>query len=207
MNELHQYFVEKNQFPQGEVLLRGSIFEENFKVKKIRELIEEKKPTDLILIGDNGEKDILVYQEISQRYPDLKINTFIHTVYDSEYQDDEYRGLPLLDAQVPFVTSLDLAKEFNKIGLVSNQSLSRFVRKNLLKILEQDPSEGTGALAFPNWINCKDYLRIKPLANIPAVKYQRTAWYKKIISSKTPTINDFYSHLKFRCSMDGYFKD
>ena len=115
-------FLTLNKFPvSGDPHFRKSIFEKtyNYKTRMIKEIITEYKKQNpnahlvLLFVGDNGEKDILVYKIFSKEYllnnygTNVTVGaTFIHKLYDGK------PALELQEDQIPYITFADLALQF-----------------------------------------------------------------------------------------------
>ncbi|MBD66404.1 MAG: hypothetical protein CME62_14430 [Halobacteriovoraceae bacterium] len=91
-----------------------------FKINTISALIEESNDT-FILIGDNTEKDPLVYQEIKRRYPERIENIYIHRVYAEEELAD----------QTSFITAFDIAEVEYFAGRMSFEQVRDVANKIL----------------------------------------------------------------------------
>jgi phosphatidate phosphatase APP1 len=158
----HQSFLILNSFPSGELLLRESIFEQNYKIKTISQLIEKVQPSHLILVGDNGEKDTLIYAEIQKTYPQLPIVTFIHQLYS--VKSNVEKGRPLELGQKGFATAVDLAMQMKSMGLLTDEKYQNFVSKAVPLILKEKEDQNSGVLAFPYWMDCRDFLSQNQIA-------------------------------------------
>ena len=64
----HSNFLKENAFPVGTLSMNATGIG-NTKVERIQKIIQNEKPQRLILIGDNGEKDIQIYDTITKKYP------------------------------------------------------------------------------------------------------------------------------------------
>ena len=106
MQGSHTRFLKENGFPEGPMILRTTESRENHKITNLRKIIQDKKPTDLILIGDNGERDIEIYDQIQREYPEVKMTTFIRTLYSQKEHSDI---LKLKPGQKSFLTPAEIA--------------------------------------------------------------------------------------------------
>lgn len=156
MEQAHNFFLRYNDFPEGKLYLRDSFFDDQFKLDTIRRLLKTVKPEHLVLIGDNGELDVEVYQQIENEFPQISTTTFIHQLY-SERNSSE-TGKKLTKGQFGFVTSLDLLLKWNQLAAVSKEKIDVFASKVVPEFLRQDPNADIGEIAFPAWMDCRDYL-------------------------------------------------
>ncbi|MGE3609503.1 MAG: phosphatase domain-containing protein [Bacteriovoracaceae bacterium] len=147
MHKYHQLFLDQNQFPEGTLILKRHIFTKNHKVRALRQLIEEQSPDELLLIGDNGEHDTEIYEQIESEYPKLKMTTFIHQVY-SKFGVDNNFGKPLEQGQLGFATSVDLSAQLKKQNFLSDESYASIISTFIPVALEDR--------LFPSWQDCRD---------------------------------------------------
>lgn len=81
LSRTHLQFLKNNHFPNGTYLPRpDDVSTESFKFHQINRLIKLTSPDRLILIGDNIERDPIIYNLVYQLYHQkgIKIDTFIH---------------------------------------------------------------------------------------------------------------------------------
>lgn len=155
MEKLHAAFLKVNGFPAGELILRENLSDKNFKLHAIRNLIATNQPQHLILIGDNGERDPYIYEQIRAEYPDIQTEIYIHQVYS--YRARKEIGVPPQSAQRLFVTSIDLARTFVLTKDLPQQELEQLALTMIPKLFKQNPKKQTGALFIPGWVDCRDF--------------------------------------------------
>ena len=68
-------FLQHNKFPQGVLITKrldnNSLFDQRtYKIREIQEIFSRLPDIRFILVGDDGEKDPEIYQEIREKYPD-----------------------------------------------------------------------------------------------------------------------------------------
>jgi len=153
MIELHQDFIIGNKFPTGKIYLKDMPFVSEFKIKKMREILNEEKPDQVIAIGDNGEIDTLVYEQLRAEYPLVVFTTYIHLAYFSRAEDEA--GKALVPGQIGFATSLDLLLHFYNQKLVPTVYMNSFLNSFAGKYLAQ--KKGDVRLAIPRWMDCRDF--------------------------------------------------
>ncbi len=167
MHAAHSAFLHYNKFPAGQMLLRKDLHETEFKLKSLRSLIEKNQPTKMVLIGDNGERDPYVYAQIQTEYPNIPMFVYIHLIYSTHAK--RAIGAPKQANQTSFVTSLDLVQKFQKDGLIPDSTFNNFVLEMQPKIVGQSLKEDEGNIAFPKWIDCRDYFGLK-IVTMPKIK-------------------------------------
>ncbi len=152
---LHEDFIQLHKYPMGPVLLRKDFGDENHKIRTISEIITQTHPTDVILIGDNSERDTEIYADLKNKFPGLKIQIFIHQLYSVKAFLEV--GQPIQPGQVPYVTSVDLAFQLKKINLLSEKDYLAFIQNLIPEILKEDNDLYFGEMAFPAWMDCRDF--------------------------------------------------
>ncbi|MFS4482457.1 App1 family protein [Hyunsoonleella sp. 2307UL5-6] len=104
------YFLKKNNFPKGPIILRNfpTPFQKKIegekpqKQKEILNLLQTYPHLNFILIGDSGEHDPDIYKEIAQHYPDRISAIYLRSVKHKKkmlrvkalYKD--YKNTPVL---------------------------------------------------------------------------------------------------------------
>lgn len=200
--KFHQSFLSQNNFPEGGLFLRTSPLEKNFKVTTIRNLIQDNNLQELIMVGDNGEKDIEVYDQIRREFPHLRTRIYIHVVYSKIAE--EQKGQASLPGQKTFVTSLDLMAHWVREGLVPLPQFQKFLRKIGPKILKENLKNDDGEMAFPSWMDCRDHVGITTSRNISIDERIRTilraAW--NTYSTPEDLWGAYQKLLIHRCSIE-----
>lgn len=156
INSVPATFLAANNYPQAAHLsLRSSLdFYMNTKVDRIVEIIKKEKPSQLILIGDNGEQDTEVYAKIRSLYPQIPALTFIHQVYSTRSYPEV--GKNLETEQIGYVTSVDLAMELYARGVIYENGIDWLMAQVMPSLLVENSSSG-GNLVFPKWLDCRDF--------------------------------------------------
>ncbi len=177
----HEKFLKYNQFPQGQMILREDIKNQDHKIQAIRQLIENERPEVVILVGDNGEQDAEIYHQAFEEYRNLGIQIipFIHQLYGTKvpaYVPDSlaYVGQPIFAEQFGFVTPIEIALELNEQAALSDAAVSWMI-KNVNPYIVQEGSFKWGGLkpiTFPFFLNCSDFVwRWKKTAELmPLIK-------------------------------------
>lgn len=161
----HRTFLSENKFPEGEVRLRMRESAATHKIVQLRQLIQMYRPQKMLLIGDNGEKDPVIYEQIQKEFPNIEMTILIHQV-------GSFSGQSIKMGQVGFVTSIDAAlslttKSVNPATLGTWLELSdlSFLNDEIESFLaEPDEVGDVGSAYIPDWMNCTDY---KQSFNVP----------------------------------------
>ncbi len=157
MRKFHKKFIRKNRFPKGELVLNSKLLDPEHKVKSLRKMIEKFQPDEMILIGDNGEHDPEVYGQIRKEYPHIGGLTYIHLAY-SKFGFEGSFGKPLLDNQIGWVTSLDLALDLMFKGVLTMKDYLHVVKAVEERALaEKNDVERNRQMMFPAWFDCRDF--------------------------------------------------
>lgn len=156
MDRFHRQFLNENRFPNGGLLLRENIFDKTFKLRMIRQIINDEKPSLLILIGDNGEHDSEVYYQITQEYPNLQIFTYIRQVYSAYFGTDQ--GSEIYTNQIGFVTPIEVAISLQKKSILSTEQVINLEQLYVPFALSQSFDLTKGVMAFPGWQDCRDFI-------------------------------------------------
>lgn len=156
INSVPATFLAANSYPQAANLsLRSSLdFYMNTKVERIIDIIYSERPTQLILIGDNGEQDTQVYAEIHRRFPQIPALTFIHQVYSTRSYPETGKNLEV--DQIGFVTAADLAMELYSRGVIFENGIDWLMQLVMPSLLAENVLSD-GNLVFPQWLDCRDF--------------------------------------------------
>ncbi len=148
MGYLHREFLELNLFPAGAIILRDEFPSESHKLMNLRRLRDQYKPNRMILIGDNGERDVEIYTQFAKESTSIQLHIFIRQAYSTK--DSKYPGKSLAAGQLGFVTSLDLGLLLFDQGVIE-QDMFETLQIELQKVplFEGD--------SFPAWLNCADF--------------------------------------------------
>ncbi|MCK6596976.1 MAG: DUF2183 domain-containing protein [Bdellovibrionaceae bacterium] len=179
----HRTLLLKGHFPEGRLILRKSLTDKKHKLRVITKLILDEKPDKVILIGDNGESDVSIYDQVKKLFSDLNIIVAIHTVYNSGGSNN--KGAALFVDQVPFVTAIDLSQEFLNLDLISLEHFQIFAAF-YVNHLQNEKASIHGSFVLPLWVRCSDFvLKSTTVSNASEIH---------------PLLSDYYSFLVSRCS-------
>ncbi len=159
MKKSHEKFLRQNNFPQGQLLLRQSLQDQNHKINSIRKLVADLKPDVLIMVGDNGERDAEIYAQVQKELLPLniEIHIYIHQLYSSKawYQT----GKPLQAGQLGFVTPFEIGLDLKKYNLIRQDSM-RWMYNNVMPYIVDEGSfkmDVGSPLTFPFFKDCRDF--------------------------------------------------
>jgi phosphatidate phosphatase APP1 len=115
-------FMGFNVFPQAQNLnLRANKVESyDHKIASISRLIETENPDEIILIGDDGEKDPEIYDAISKKYPRKVSGIYIRAIQN--------RALPANGLMRNFFSSVEIAGVEHVKGNLSASAVSSVVK-------------------------------------------------------------------------------
>jgi hypothetical protein len=161
--ELSKRFLRSSGFPgdtddvADSVVSGRSIFESagDFKTKKLEAMYDamvaaHSVPDVFVLIGDNGEQDMIAYGHFidyvaSKGRSTKNIHSFIHHVYDAP------DGSPIAAPHRAWVTAGDLAVDLRALGLLSADSLAQ-VENQVVSDLGTDAS-----VVVPDFMSCAEF--------------------------------------------------
>ncbi len=161
IGKVHQKFLIANDFPDGELVARSfwDLRKGNkHKIESIRKFISVYNPKEMILIGDNGEADVVVYSTITKQHTEIPTLTYIRQAYSNIGFNGKF-AKPLDEGQIPFATSLDITLDLYKRGMFSVEILTKLVNQIAPAIIEESDDEERGKqMAFPEWYDCRDFI-------------------------------------------------
>ncbi len=177
MQMAHELFLRKNKFPQGLVLLRLDYEDQNHKINSIRRLIKEDRPDLVIMVGDNGERDIEIYAQAALELNAAGIanQTYIHQVYATQSLLNDLIpdfvpnvmkkvlpiefGKKIEKNQLGYVTPLEIAFDLKTKNLMNPSSLNWLNQSVASYILnEKKYSESNlPEMTFPSFMNCSEH--------------------------------------------------
>lgn len=163
----HQLFLNFNHFPKGELILRENLQDQEHKTKALRMLIEREKPDILILIGDNGERDIDFYRQATQEHAYMKnmqVLTFIHQLYKTEasiYLPDflDETGREVFPEQMGYVTPIEISLKLNEERVIGKDKVDWMIKNVAPAIVAEDKIkwDGLKPITFPFFKKCPEF--------------------------------------------------
>ena len=141
LDELSKKFLKHNRLPQRKNFINKGWFNntEDFKTETISELIRAENPSQIILLGDNGEYDSAAYARIAKAYPNTHV--FIHKLYEGEPSS------PVPSDQSIYLTGADLAVSLEQLELLSSQTALQVLNTTQIYLNETN----TDLLVLPEW--------------------------------------------------------
>ncbi|EQC43619.1 PF09949 family protein [Bacteriovorax sp. BSW11_IV] len=159
LRSLGREFIQMSDFPVGVVKGRESsrISTKDFKIATIREILNAMPEyNDVVMIGDNGEYDALVYNTIEKEFPTRNITSYIHTVYSVSPFAKE-KGAKLYENQKSYLTSADLGLNLLASGLIKESELRKAALVAQKAILSNDEDEIEKVI--PEWTVCSYFYK------------------------------------------------
>ena len=178
----HEKFLKFNKFPEGQLLLRADLKDQNHKINTIRKLVAEDKPDLVIMVGDNGERDTEIYAQATKELSAQGIltQTYIHQVYSSKRRFLSYIGINLFSdlgkklrpGQLGYVTPLEIALDLKNKKLLSQDSYDQLVTEFVPIISNEEVShfdvDVFESMTFPSFLKCSDFKwNTSVLGNVP----------------------------------------
>jgi hypothetical protein len=143
----HNLFIVRNGFPNGEVVLREKLSEQNHKMKTIEALLQFHRPDRVILIGDNGERDPEIYHTavntLFVRYGVKESHQYIRMAYP-KYDD----GKPTFKDQTVFTAGGEIGADLYLKGLLGQWRAQSSLGFSM---------SSKGALRLPEWVDCSEH--------------------------------------------------
>lgn len=151
MEKSHKKLLRNGKFPKGTLLARSGYSSDEFKTVALEAIMEKENPTEVILLGDNGELDIYFYDEIAKKYPTVKFTTFIRIAYN---KDDRHSPI---NGQYGFVSPFEILSVLNSDGKLSNNFANDFYAMHAPKFLVESRNNEVGRMYIPKWLTCKGH--------------------------------------------------
>lgn len=166
MREKHREFLKAHKFPKGQVFFRSESAEVH-KIQSIQQILIESKPKKVILIGDDAEDDIEIYNKIVTENSDIKFYTYIKTNYSQKR---------LINNQVAFATPIDILIHLNNNKVINHINYIEGKIYQLVSILDgQSPplwdDDDLKIQIFPKWTNCQNWKLLS--SNVISQKAQK----------------------------------
>lgn len=154
MKNSHSKLLSNGHFPKDGLFLRPkNVDDKNHKIIAIEKLLNDHKPTNVILFGDNGENDVYFYKDIEDKYPNINFTTFIRVAYDIE----EQKATPS-ENQFGFISPFEVADILYYKGIISKVSLEEIYKTHGPGFLKDKMDEKNGPLYLPEWLSCKGHV-------------------------------------------------
>nr|BFD66821.1 hypothetical protein HAGR004_18430 [Bdellovibrio sp. HAGR004] len=158
MGRTHRKFLVNGGFPEGQYINRTNYDSDVHKLYSLRDIMNRVRPDTVIFLGDNGEQDAEVYQQISQEYANkgIRFHQFIRVVYSNT--SFMILNTRLQSGQVGFVTPIEVAVELEKAGILKTSSVDLLMDALMPEIMIQKNYTAEGVVAFPYFVNCRDFV-------------------------------------------------
>lgn len=156
MESTHRSFLANNSFPIGTYLPRTTLFSGDHKTRELRRLIREIDPDTVILFGDNGERDPLIYEKIQNEFSGKGIQFFVFIRWVYSPRSEGGPGQNRISSQYSFVTPFEIASILFQKNLISQNTLEN-VMTETIELLQKSGSDRSGSVLFPYFVKCSDY--------------------------------------------------
>jgi hypothetical protein len=161
MGGRHQEFLEENGFPVTKLHMNPGVRQDpQLKQKIIRKLLVDSNPELVIYFGDNGQFDVVVYDDMVREFPRIPAVTYIREAYSGQGESEH----PTLSHQIGFVTSVEVAMDLINKALLPAASYASIESTVYKRILRDDADETFGPMVFPWWQDCRDFKWRWPVA-------------------------------------------
>ncbi len=160
LESTHTELLANGNFPKGFYIARTQFISgKNHKLKAIRSLLNKYKPRKAILIGDNGERDSIVYNQITKEYKkhNIEFYTYIRFAYSKKNKKYAHKLNPVYPGQFLFVTPIEMAIELYKQKNLTQQTMQILTAQLIDPILYEAFDLRRGVLAFPEFIDCRGF--------------------------------------------------
>ncbi len=160
LESTHTKLLAKGNFPKGFYIARTQFISgKDHKLKAIRNLLNKYKPRKAILIGDNGERDSIVYNQITKEYKkqNIEFYTYIRFAYSKKNQKYAHKLNPIYPGQFLFVTPIEMAIELYKQKNLTQQTVQNLTEQLIDPILYEATDLRRGVLAFPEFVDCRGF--------------------------------------------------
>ncbi|MNK08135.1 hypothetical protein D3C87_260630 [compost metagenome] len=149
MQETHKELLINGNFPRAPYYGRSEYASEVHKITWLRKLILSEKPDDVILVGDNTERDPEIYEQIRSEFATsgIRFHTYIRVITDAPVPKD----------QVKFVTPIEVSFELEKNGLITSESVDWMMSYVAPYLAAQKLDLAKGNVAFPYFIACQTF--------------------------------------------------
>jgi hypothetical protein len=150
-----------------------------YKTKQLIKIFDNEKPETMILIGDNGEQDIIAYGNlinyVKKSRATTKVFVYIHHVYEAAN-----KCLPIPKEQIAFLTSADLAVHFYNHDWISKENLFR----NLKEVAaDSDLNYDLTDTVVPSFMECSLFNSWPAIKNIKSLESDFSTEYSAIQSN------------------------
>ncbi len=145
----HTSLLKNGRFPPGKIFFKKDLSDPNHKRRTLELLIRSFKPTNIILLGDNGENDLIYYNEVYEKYNNrINIYQYIRTIYNKKDTKN------LFAEQVPFISPVNIALDLMRKNLVKKEQMSYFIKQVAYRSINEKTKIKFRPMFFPNWIDC-----------------------------------------------------
>lgn len=184
-------FIKRNDFPKGRFLRYRRHSSSGERLGLLRSLMEQTKPTQVIVISHNGGPDPEVFNDLASEFSEIAFKQYFHIVYSTSSLTE--LGSGLFPYQIGYVTAAELVADWRMRELTRPAQSLRFSRDLVKKVLGSGQGVGQGSeLVTPDFLLCDDFQWIWPTAGdyqyLTALRdYLRNRCYTKTNENKIPS--------------------
>lgn len=126
-----------------------------FKGNKLIEMYDAAvdKPATMILVGDNGEQDMIAYSALIDHVKKVRgktqVHSFIHHVYESAS-----KATPIAAPHTAFLTAADLAVRFYNASWIDKAALTKVLNE---VAFDSGTSSGLADTVVPSFVQCGQF--------------------------------------------------
>jgi hypothetical protein len=158
MKRSHTSLLKNGKFPSGKLLMRQTgVSSNDHKRIALQRIMETDKPDTVVLIGDNGEKDIKFYNTIAKRFPGIKFHTFIRIAYSIDADHAPMKG------QYGFISPLEITAKLYNEGLISLDKADKMFDFHGPRFVADRQNKRSGFMYLPKWLTCRGHLSFNTL--------------------------------------------
>lgn len=149
-----EQFLEELNYIKGPVYYSPMLKDPEHKYRSIKKLIQNTQPTHIIMLGDNSDQDPTVYLKIKNEYQSsIQFSILIHRMFKDETKWNEGDFFS-------YITSLEAAQKLvldQYLNAADYQDYERRTYPMILKEIQTGRPEFSNTLAFPSFMNCRDF--------------------------------------------------
>ncbi len=177
-SNLYSKFLRESNFPMPSNLVLKHILDDTFfyKTSYIQKWINEFKPSKLILVGDNGQKDEQIYKFIQDENKHLEIYSFIRVAYPLNRDFFNYRESNFQY----FVSPLSIAEFLLNKEVLKAAETTSYVLDQLHKTNNISRQNVWSEQVFPFWMKCTNFNE-----DLRALSYYYPAHFAEIQKAET----------------------
>jgi hypothetical protein len=152
MEKTHKAFLTRHSYPAGLYWPAESAGDDQHKLRVIRHLIAQLNPDRILFIGDNGELDAQVYNQIETEFPKINFLTFIRHVYSDSVGDGR-----LSASQIGFLTPVEVSLELAIRGWLDWSAIESIKQSIIPAVMRDFGRNDDGIVSLASWQDCSQF--------------------------------------------------